>query len=777
MSFIKRRQLLQSLGTYLTILGINQVGMQQAALNYGKVLAQDTRRKRALLVGINDYPGTSAQDLKKQGLWYQLKGAVTDVDLQRELLIHRFGFHPDDVLVLTDRQATRQNILDKFEQHLIQWVKSPDDVVVFHYSGHGSNVIDPNQVFKDNLNGTIVSLNGTIVPFDADLPDGYPQKGGEVNDITAGTIFLLREALCRRTKNVTFILDSCYSGGGVRGNLIIRSRPGHVELRGDDITTQLAASQEELAYQQRWLTNLKLSEPEWIERRRKNIINGAAIFAAQRNQEAADAAFAPDVHAGVFTYSLTRQLWQLTSNQAMGKVVIAAAAKTEQFLKTVQNSRGQKPGIEVKSDSTDDQQPMYFVPMQKPAAEAVITEVKGNAVKLLLTGAEPQVLEALGKGAIFTVVDARGQAQGTVKIESRDRLNATGLLQTNSAIKIAPGTALQEQIRAIPTNLKLRIGLDKSLNHEAAKQALRSLSRIEVVPLLEQEVHYILGKMLPRYRQEFEKRAIADLPPVNSIGLFSVGFEPIPGSFGATDESINEAVNRLQTKFKLLLAARLIKLTLNTSSSRLNIVASLAGANTQSLLAQSFTVRGSKSPSPRISPKVKSQTQSIAQIEVDKPVQISVENRESRDLHIGVLIFSPDGDIDILFPLSDGNNAALVSAGQTLQIPSEAEMKTGGKLSFGKPLGIVEVLIVASTAPIDKALKPLQALIIEQRSEKRSANEVAQKAEDAIASLLDNLASETRGETKPTSDIRQFDVQQMVALSITFEIVDQPKRI
>ncbi|MEH2051657.1 caspase family protein [Nostoc sp.] len=764
MSSIKRRQFLQSLGASLTILGINQLGMQQVAWNYGKVLAQDTRRKRALLVGINDYPGKSAQDLKTQGLWYQLKGAVTDVDLQRELLIHRFGFHPDDVLVLSDRQATRQNILDKFEQHLIQWVKSPDDVVVFHYSGHGSNVIDPNQVFKDNL-------NGTIVPVDADLPDGYPQKGGEVNDITAGTIFLLRSALSRKTKNVTFILDSCYSGGGVRGNLIIRSRPGHVELRGDDKITQLAASQEELAYQQRWLTDLKLSQAEWIAQRKNKIVDGAAIFAAQRNQQAADAAFAPDVHAGVFTYSLTRQLWQLTSNQAMGKVVIAAAAKTEQFLKTMQNSRVQKPDIEVKSGSNDDQQPMYFAPMQKPAAEAVITEVTGKAVKLLLTGAEPQVLEALGKGAIFTVVDDRGQAQGTVKIESCDRLNATGLLQTNSAVKITPGTALQEQIRAIPTNLKLRIGLEKSLNSEAAKQALRSLSRIEVVPLLEQEVHYILGRMLPAYRQDLEKRAIADLPPVNSVGLFSVGFEPIPGSFGVKDETIEDAVNRLQTKFKLLLAVRLMKMTLNTTSSRLNVAAKLTVADNQVLLAESFTVRGGKSSSVKNLQIINSQNSSLAEVEINKPVQISVENRENRDLHIGISIFSPDGDIDILFPLSDGNNAALVSGGQTLQIPSEAEIKTGGKMSFGKPLGIVEVLIVASTVPIDKALKPLQALIMEQRSEKRSSSQVAEKAEEAIASLLDDLAGGRRGETK--TGIRLFDTQQMAALSITFAIVDQ----
>ena len=758
MLIIKRRQFLQSIGASLTILGINQFAIYQASLNYGQVLAQDTRRKRALLVGINSYPGINAQDLKTQGLWYQLRGAVNDVELQRELLIHRFGFHPDDILVLTDKEATRQNILEQFNKHLIKWVKSPDDVVVFHYSGHGSNVIDPYHVFDDGF-------NGTIVPVDADLPLGYPYKGGEVDDITAGTIFLLREALGRKTKNVTFILDSCYSGAGVRGDLIIRSRPGYAELlklRGDISNIELKSSEEELKYQQRLLTELKLSEPEWIQLRKKNIVNGAAIFAAGRNQQAADATFAGNVNAGVFTYSLTRQLWQQTSNQAMGKVVISVAGKTEQFLKTMENSRPQKPDLEVKTDSKDEQQPMYFTPMQKLAAEAVITEVKGNAVKLLLTGAEPQVLEALGKGAIFNIVDNQGQQQGTVKIESRSSLNATGLLQTKSGVKIPAGTVLQEQIRAIPSDLKLRIGLDKSVDTEAAKQALQSIPRVEVVPLLEQELHYILGRMLPSYHQDLETRKFADLPDVNSVGLFSVGFELIPGSFGVKDETINDAVNRLQTKFKLLLAARLMKMTLNTNSSRLNVVARLTVANNRALLAESFTVRGAKISSAKNLQIISSENGSLAEVEINKPVQISVENLENRDLYIGVLIFSPDGDIDILFPLNDGKNAALVLAGQTIQIP---------KLSFGKPLGIVEVLIVASTAPIDKALKPLQTLVIEQRSEKRSSSQVAEKAEEAIASLLDDLAGGKRGETK--TGIRLFDTQQMAALSITFEIVEK----
>ncbi|KHG39452.1 MAG: DUF4384 domain-containing protein [Aphanizomenon flos-aquae KM1D3_PB] len=755
MPIIKRRHFLQSIGASLTILGVNQFAIHQASLNYGQVLAQDTRRKRALLVGINNYPGKNAQDLKTQGLWYQLRGAVNDVELQRELLIHRFGFHPDDILVLTDKEATRQNILEQFNKHLIKWVKSPDDVVVFHYSGHGSNVIDPYKIFPEDR------LNGTIVPVDADLPLGYPNKGGEVNDITAGTIFLLREALGRKTKNVTFILDSCYSGAGVRGNLIIRSRPGYAELlklRGDTPNIKLKSIQEELDYQQHWLTDLKLSKEEWIERRKKNIVNGAAIFAAGRNQQAADASFAKDVNAGVFTYSLTRQLWQQTSNQGMGKVVIAAAGKTEQFLQSMANSRRQNPGLEVKTGSKDEQQPMYFSSMQKLAAEAVITEVKGNAVKLLLTGAEPQVLEALGKGAIFNIVDNQGQRQGTVKIESRSSLNATGLLQTKSGVKIPAGTVLQEQIRAIPNDLKLRIGLDKSVDTEAAKQALQSIPRVEIVPLLKQEVHYILGRMLPSYHQDLETRKFADLPDVNSVGLFSVGFELIPGSFGVKDETINDAVNRLQTKFKLLLAARLMKMTLNTNSSRLKVAARLTVADNRALLAESFTVRGAKISSAKNLQIISSENGSLAEVEINKPVQISVENLENRDLHIGVLIFSPDGDIDILFPLSDGKNAALVLAGQTVQIPSE------GKLSFGKPLGIVEVLIVASTAPIDKALKPLQTLVMEQKSEKRSSGQVAEKAEEAIASLLDDLAGGKRGETK--TDIRLFDTQQTLPLGI-----------
>ncbi|WP_226583352.1 hypothetical protein [Microseira wollei] len=52
--------------------------------------------------------------------------------MQRLLLIHRFGFNPKYLLILTDEQATRQGILAAFEEHLIKQAK-PGDVVVYHY--------------------------------------------------------------------------------------------------------------------------------------------------------------------------------------------------------------------------------------------------------------------------------------------------------------------------------------------------------------------------------------------------------------------------------------------------------------------------------------------------------------------------------------------------------------------------------------------------------------------------------------------------------------------
>ncbi|MEM6403263.1 MAG: caspase family protein, partial [Cyanobacteria bacterium P01_D01_bin.116] len=198
---VNRRHFLQFAGSTLTALGLSQFDIIRQANRYGQVLAQNTPRKLALLVGINNY----------QAGIRPLKGCLTDVEMQRELLLHRFGFNPQDIITLTDEQANRQNILEAFENHLIQQAK-PGDVVVFHFSGHGSRVKDPNPINPDGI-------NGTMMPYDRYSPN--TRNAGKVRDIMGRTLFLLMSAL--QTENVTAVLDSCFSGGGTRGNLVVRA--------------------------------------------------------------------------------------------------------------------------------------------------------------------------------------------------------------------------------------------------------------------------------------------------------------------------------------------------------------------------------------------------------------------------------------------------------------------------------------------------------------------------------------------------------------------------
>lgn len=91
--------------------------------------------KRALLVGCN-YPGTKCE----------LHGCANDVRRMHDLLVQRFGFMEEDILVMLDSDPTKPkptgvNIRNSLAK-LIEGTQ-PGDVLVFHYSGHGTQVSYP----------------------------------------------------------------------------------------------------------------------------------------------------------------------------------------------------------------------------------------------------------------------------------------------------------------------------------------------------------------------------------------------------------------------------------------------------------------------------------------------------------------------------------------------------------------------------------------------------------------------------------------------------------
>ncbi|KAL0384461.1 UNVERIFIED_CONTAM: Metacaspase-1 [Sesamum radiatum] len=123
-------------------------------------------RKRAVLCGIT-YKG------HKQSL----DGSINDVLFMKKLLVERFGFPNSSILVLTEKDfshiPTKKNI-----RAALQWLVrgcQPGDSLVFHYSGHGSQVVDRD---GDELDGYDECL----------LPVDYETEGRILDDELNATI-------------------------------------------------------------------------------------------------------------------------------------------------------------------------------------------------------------------------------------------------------------------------------------------------------------------------------------------------------------------------------------------------------------------------------------------------------------------------------------------------------------------------------------------------------------------------------------------------------------
>ncbi|NES87670.1 MAG: caspase family protein, partial [Moorea sp. SIO2B7] len=194
-----RRTFLKQAGLSLLTLGLSETGLLTLdnlpwLKRYYQTLAQPTSRKLALLVGINKYPQNT-----------NLNGCLTDIELQKELLIHRFGFNPRDILILRDQQATREDIETAFVEHLMGQVTA-GDIVVFHFSGYGNQVNIPQSVEDESEpEQPRFRLMNSLVPVDGILPTG---RLPAANDLLEETLFLLGRSLA--TDKLTMVLDTSY---------------------------------------------------------------------------------------------------------------------------------------------------------------------------------------------------------------------------------------------------------------------------------------------------------------------------------------------------------------------------------------------------------------------------------------------------------------------------------------------------------------------------------------------------------------------------------------
>ncbi|MFP4122179.1 DUF4384 domain-containing protein [Coleofasciculus sp.] len=130
------------------------------------------------------------------------------------------------------------------------------------------------------------------------------------------------------------------------------------------------------------------------------------------------------------------------------------------------------------------------------------------------------------------------------------------------------------------------------------------------------------------------------------------------------------------------------------------------------------------------------------------------------------------GEITLLFPHQWAviDDAAQVKAGETLLIPNPS--RDTFHLQTQKPLGVTEVLIIASVTPVRNALKALQT--IAKRRNLDSEPVVLPAPIEVIEELLSDLTLSRDYSVSATQGISPVDTSQLAAMSITFEVISKP---
>lgn len=252
---------------------------------------------RALLIGINDYPHVR-----------RLRGAVNDIETMRQVLLTRYGFSPDHIQVLRDQQATRAAILAALER--LAQEAGPDDRVVIHFAGHGSQVQDQN---GDEADG----WDETILPYDG-RAEGIP-------DITDDELERILSRL--KAKQALIVLDSCHSGTATRSL---------------EITTRSVPRDQRLGLYAEGPGRTRGLVPLFAER--YILMTGAA-----ENQNALDAPIEGRYH-GVFSYALTRSLGSAPTNASPREVFAGAERELRRIQTQLGLSSMPEPQLEAPAD-------------------------------------------------------------------------------------------------------------------------------------------------------------------------------------------------------------------------------------------------------------------------------------------------------------------------------------------------------------------------------------------------------------------------------------------
>lgn len=398
-------------------------------------------RRRALLVGVNDYKYDD--DISDLG------GTANDVDAMRDVLVRRFGFTESDLVVLKDKQATKANILKSFREHLIASAGA-DTIAVFYYSGHGSQMYDTSGDEPD-------SYDETIVAHDSGRSADHPN-----NDISDDEFNALLTDLGKKTRHTTVILDSCHSGSGVRAAGKVRSAPPDERGRPAEATA-------------------KGRKQDPSSRWRETATAYALISGARTDEFSYERAMSGKT-MGALTWSLTRALWRAGKNDTYRDIMAGVQSEVSQSFPK------QHPQLEGDSQDTVlfGMAELTSEPFLDISAEGEHLALRGGLVHGVTTGSRFDVFPPGTKD--FTATKALARA----KVTGVEPTSATLELEGGAAPSSIPAGARAVEVEHAADRVAMRVYIDAVASPELATIA-KELGKYPALALVRQPVDYELS--------------------------------------------------------------------------------------------------------------------------------------------------------------------------------------------------------------------------------------------------------------------------------------------
>lgn len=621
--------------------------------------------KWALLIGIDKYPQLSRR--------YQLHGCVNDAALMANILENNYGFPREQITVLRDGEATRQDILAAMDTMFA--LVQENDIVVVHYSGHGSQM-------RDRENDEPDGLDETIVPYDSG-------RGRRPNrDITDDEIYLRLLPLARITPYVTLIFDCCHSGTITRDAFGTNSRWVEPDMRAlEDLPPSPIPAETAAALQE---TTRDLGPSNWLPIGQRYVLlagcrdeessyeHVASLTAGAASLTAGGDGGRPVTH-GALTYFLSQELVNALPGTTYRDVFERASARV-----TAAHPR-QHPQTEGARDrelfGVRDVEPMRFVPIKARTGEQVT-----------LGAGAAHGLTAGSRWAIY----AQATKQVTGETPSLGQVEITDVRAVSADARIleeqAPG-AIVAGSRAVETahnygDMRLVVDVYPApAGHEAAAEALRQ--KIEDSRLL-------------RLRAGDEAEAAANirayiLPPRDEAGED----DPVPQL-----EGIRQATWALVSSGELAMPAHpvsepgvvaLLRDNLEKLARYRNAL-DLRNSNPAGALRDKIEVRLMRRTPGGEWEAVEGEQQPV--FEVDDGIAFEITNHHSAAVYVSLLDFGLTGGISLLFP--PNSPSTKLDAGTTMiygQRPGEIELWIPDE--FDKNEGVETFKLFATTHEAD----------------------------------------------------------------------------